>query len=160
MSSICGEREYQPESFEEFFTRSDWLQTILCVYLLFYEIVLPQKITLWRRDTISTILNRSFLIEIIVYVVLKWAFWPNLHLLSNLYKISYVTNKIKFHLWPAILRICGQLSGGSVASYLEVLWPGIWRICFQLSGGSVANYMEDLWPVIWKICGQFSGELW
>jgi hypothetical protein len=39
--------------------------------------------------------------------------------------------------------ICGQLSGGSAASYLEDLRPVIWRICGQLSGGSAASYLVN-----------------
>ena len=45
--------------------------------------------------------------------------------------------------------ICGHLSEGSAASYLEDLQPAIWRICGQLSGESAASYLEDLLPVIW-----------
>ena len=34
-------------------------------------------------------------------------------------------------------------------SRVKDLRPGIWRICGQVSGGSAASYLEDLRPVIW-----------
>ena len=40
-----------------------------------------------------------------------------------------------------IWRICGYLSGGSVATYLNDLWPLIWRIYGHLSGGYAATYL-------------------
>ena len=78
---------------------------------------------------------------------------PNevMYLLLLTLDVNWLRNRLSQvrDLRPLIWRICGHLSEGSAATYLEDLRPLIWRICGRLSEGSAATYLEDLRPLIW-----------